>query len=140
MATDPPKQPGHTPHGATPIGPSAGADVLCDAHSLTVTQVAAHSWLVRQEPHAQCPGGLLGRVEEREHDFDAMQIGDGFHWEPFTTLGAAVAHLISHQPASSDERENHHCGARIDQFAETGGTTSSTVNRAEVHRGPVPLW
>jgi len=83
-------------------------------------------------------GSAWSRGRE-ETDFDAMQIGEGFHWELFATLGAAVAHLISREPASSDERENHPCWARIDQFAETENVSTSTISRTEMRHGPVPL-
>lgn len=78
-----------------------GAIDFCRAHDMSITQVAGHGWLVRRDPDVVDPGRVLACVEERDHDFEVMEVGGGFRWTTHTTLREAVAHLArGNAPAS----------------------------------------
>ncbi len=85
--------------GSPSVDPASGVGDYCSEHHLTLTQVAAHGWLVREEPGSGAAGRLLACVEERGHDFEVMEVGGGFRWTTFPTLGEAVEHLIPKESA-----------------------------------------
>jgi len=70
-----------------------GAIDYYHAHEMSITPVAGHGWLVRRDPDVVDPGRVLACVEERDHDFEVMEVGGGFRWTTHTSLREAVAHL-----------------------------------------------
>jgi len=40
-------------------------------------------------------------VEERDHDFEVMEVGGGFRWTTHTSLREAVAHLARESAPAS---------------------------------------
>jgi len=78
-----------------------GAIEYCHAHGMSLTQVAGHGWLVRRDPDVVDPGRVLACVEERDHDFEVMEVGGGFRWTTYTMLREAVAHLAPEIPPTS---------------------------------------
>ncbi|MES2092932.1 MAG: hypothetical protein V4531_03850 [Actinomycetota bacterium] len=83
-----------------PIDTVSGLGAYCREHHLSLTQVAAHGWLVREEPGSGAAGRLLACVEERGPDFEVMEVGGGFRWTTFPTLEKAVEHLIPNESAA----------------------------------------
>lgn len=168
VTTDPPQRSDYVPRNGTSVGPEVNLETYCAAHALLVTQVAAHSWLVKLEPRAQCPGGVLGRVEQRNRDFIVIKIGEHIPWTAFATLGEAVAHLIFNEPVATPSSEpmtvavpaglatemfssrnadasqgsgfcDRECASHTVQGIEVKITTESTIESRGVRFGPVSV-
>lgn len=90
------------PRNSAYIDPTVGATSFLSAHGMSVTQVATHGWLIRNEPRVGNYSGLIGCIEQRDRTFELMEIGAGFHWTTFTTFLAAVTHLAEHAEISTD--------------------------------------
>ena len=85
----------------TPVDSNEDAANYCGSHCMSITQVAAYSWLVRREPRVGNFDGLLGCVEQRNESFEVMEIGGGFRWTTFTALRDVVTHLASRAESGS---------------------------------------
>jgi len=75
-----------------------------EAHSATVdyferrgislSQVDTRGWLVRLMPPVDSRLSVLGCVEERDDEFELMELEGGFRWSTHPSLHAAVVHLL----------------------------------------------
>lgn len=91
------------------IDPTLGAMVLerpaPTLQDLAITAVTGHGWRVSDGRLPQGdPLRLLAFVEQRDDRFEVMQLGSGFQWHEFDSMGAAVAFVLRTGPQVAQER------------------------------------
>jgi hypothetical protein len=85
---------------------SRGAGGAADRGVVELQQVAWHGWRAcDSRVRADDPHRLLGFIEERDSGvFEVMQLGRGFHWFTFSSLGEASEYLLRTARDATAER------------------------------------
>ena len=77
----------------TPIFGTAGQQDTHSAGALCLERAGARSWRVCNSRVARGQGRFLAFIDEKNDEFEVMELADDFVWTTFPTMSDAFAHV-----------------------------------------------